>query len=114
MSNSLPSPKRRRLSSPLDGVSYCMKPTVGAGSRRVVDDVAITTGRGLLPMMFEALSLHELEMCSRETSLRAQYFAAMSEAARKDALNATEHVETLGALILLKKGIQADLVSSSV
>ena len=82
-------------------------PTIGGDSRRVEADAAITTGCGMAPVMFEALSLHDLDVAHREANLRAQYFLALCDAAHKQAVAATEHAETLVALITMKRGIIA-------
>ena len=112
-STSLPYSKRRRLSPILDGLSLCATPTLGGDSRRIADDVAISTGEGIVPAMFEALSLQDLETARRESNLRGQYFLALSEAARKQAVAATEHAETLGALVLIKKDVKRNAIASS-
>ena len=112
-STSLPYSKRRRLSPILDGLSLCATPTLGGDSRRIADDVATSTGEGIVPAMFEALSLQDLETARRESNLRGQYFLALSEAARKQAVAATEHAETLGALVLIKKDVKRNAIASS-
>ena len=112
-STSLPFSKRRRLSPILDGLSICATPSLGGDSRNISDDVAISTGAGIVPAMFEALSLEDLETARRESNLRGQYFLALCEAARKQAAAASEHAETLGALVLIKKGVKRNAVASS-
>lgn len=112
-SSSLPPAKRRRLSPLSDGVSLCATPSVGDDSRRIAGDVAINTGVGIVPAMFESLSLDDLEIARRESNLRSQYFLALSESARKQADAASEHTQTLNVLLALKKEFGRKMVATT-